>query len=77
MATSPGSDRRPLPLAKHEETSQSPSGASLRGGPIHNLIVLRAHRKWIERGCKEDTAIQDWLEAEAEVQAEIRRGRRY
>ena len=57
--------------------SPSPTVGMTESGPIHDLITQRAHRKWEERGCRKNAALQDWLEAEAEVQAEIRRGRRY
>jgi hypothetical protein len=45
-------------------------------GLIHDMIPQRAHLKWKARGCRSDTALQDWLEAEAEVRSEIRRERR-
>jgi hypothetical protein len=40
---------------------------------IHDMIAQRAYLKWKARGCQSDTALQDWLEAEAEVRTEIRR----
>jgi hypothetical protein len=35
------------------------------------MIARRAYIKWQGRGCPAGTALQDWLEAEAELQAEL------
>lgn len=43
---------------------------------IHDMIAQRAYLKWKCRGCLSNTALQDWLEAEAEVRTEIRRKKR-
>lgn len=43
---------------------------------IHDMIAKRAYLNWKARGCRSDTALQDWLEAEAEVRTEIRRKKR-
>lgn len=43
---------------------------------IHDMIAHRAYVKWKARGCRSDTALQDWLEAEAEVKSDIRCDRR-
>ena len=45
-------------------------------GPIRDMIAQRAYLKWIARGHRFDTALQDWLEAEAEVKTDIRCERR-
>jgi hypothetical protein len=43
---------------------------------IHDMIAHRDYMKWKIRGCRTDTALQDWLEAEAEVKSDIRCDRR-
>lgn len=50
----------------------SPSGVA----PSHEAIARRAYLKWQSRGCPPGTALQDWLEAEAELKAERSHGRR-
>lgn len=40
----------------------------------HDKIAMRAYQKWVQRGCVHGTDQQDWLEAEAELQAEVNRG---
>jgi hypothetical protein len=37
----------------------------------HDKIAKRAYEKWCQRGCKHGTHQQDWLEAEAELRAEM------
>jgi hypothetical protein len=44
--------------------------------PSHEAIARRAYLKWQVRGCPGGTALQDWLEAESELKAEIGQGRR-
>jgi len=38
-------------------------------------IAMRAYEKWIKRGRPQGTEMQDWLEAEMELKAEMSRGR--
>jgi hypothetical protein len=45
----------------------TPDCRSLR----HRLIERRAYHRWRAKGCPSGTALQDWLEAEAEVDAEL------
>ncbi len=45
----------------------SPSGIV----PAHEMIAKRAHQKWLARGNRNDTGLQDWLEAEAELKTEL------
>jgi hypothetical protein len=49
--------------------------APATAGPIHDLITRRAYLNWKARGCRYDTAVQDWLEAEAEILKELHHGR--
>ena len=39
----------------------------------HEAIVRRAHEKWVKRGCPAGMDLQTWLEAEAEVDADMNR----
>jgi Protein of unknown function (DUF2934) len=50
----------------------SPSGVA----PSHEAIARRAYLKWQARGRPSGTDLQDWLEAEAELKAELSQGRR-
>ncbi len=41
----------------------------------HEKVAMRAYQKWVHRGCPPaGTEKQDWLEAEAELKAEMSRG---
>ena len=39
----------------------------------HEKIAMRAYDKWCKRGCTSGCDRQDWLEAEAELRAEMTR----
>ena len=39
----------------------------------HDKIAMRAYEKWIKRGRPPGTDKQDWVEAEAELRAEMTR----
>jgi hypothetical protein len=39
----------------------------------HEKIAMRAYEKWVQHGRPCGTELQDWLEAEAELRAEISR----
>jgi hypothetical protein len=39
----------------------------------HDKIAMRAYEKWCKRGRPTGTQQQDWLEAEAELRAEMNR----
>jgi hypothetical protein len=41
----------------------------------HRLIERRAYERWKAKGCPSGTALQDWSEAEAEVDTELELGR--
>jgi len=47
------------PDANHQEALPRSVASPSRSGPVHTLIALRAHRKWLERGCQPNTALQD------------------
>jgi hypothetical protein len=39
----------------------------------HDKIAMRAYEKWCQKGRPSGTQVQDWLEAERELQAEFTR----
>ena len=39
----------------------------------HERIAQRAYEKWMKRGCPHGTDVQDWIEAERELAAELAR----
>jgi hypothetical protein len=39
----------------------------------HEKIAMRAYEKWIKRGRPHGSDVQDWVEAENELKAEITR----
>jgi hypothetical protein len=39
----------------------------------HEKIAMRAYEKWVKRGRPHGTHVQDWLDAERELQAEFSR----
>ncbi len=39
----------------------------------HERIAMRAYEKWVQRGRPHGTHMQDWLEAERELQSEATR----
>jgi hypothetical protein len=40
----------------------------------HERIAQRAYEKWVKRGGGHGNDMQDWMEAEAELRAELARG---
>lgn len=44
--------------------------------PSQEAIARRAYFKWQTRECPRGTHLQDWLESEAELKAELGQGRR-
>ena len=49
-------------------TSNQPSAKPL--AVPHEKVAARAYEKWCKRGRPQGTAMQDWLEAERELQME-------
>ena len=39
----------------------------------HDKVAKRAYEKWVQRGRPQGTDKQDWMEAEAEIRAEMAR----
>lgn len=40
----------------------------------HEKIAQRAYEKWVKRGMQHGRDAQDWMEAEAELRAEMAKG---
>ena len=54
-------------------TTTTPTTPHTTTGVAHEKIAMRAYDKWCKRGRPYGTARQDWLEAEAELRAEMAR----
>jgi Protein of unknown function (DUF2934) len=54
-------------------TPQVPTTATSSVKVPHEKIAMRAYEKWCKRGRPNGTHHQDWLEAEAELRAEMNR----
>ena len=50
-------------------TSQPASQAKVP----HDKIAMRAYEKWVKRGRQHGSDVQDWVEAENELRAEMAR----
>jgi len=55
----------------------SPSPASRKEGAriSSEAVAKRAYEKFLARGCRHGSDLQDWIEAERELRAEAERGR--
>ena len=49
----------------------SSQGAATSGSMPTEKIAMLAYQKWVKSGCKHGLDKQHWLEAEAEVKAEM------
>ena len=47
--------------------------AMMQNSVCQDKVAARAYQKWVQKGCKHGHDTQDWLEAEAEVKAEMAR----
>jgi hypothetical protein len=43
----------------------------LDGHIPHEMIAIRAHQLWVQRGCPEGQAEQDWFTARSELEQEL------
>ena len=59
------------PTAKPVSTPATAKPASSSVQVPHDRIAMRAYEKWMKRGCPQGTAVQDWIEAEAEVRRRL------
>lgn len=55
------------PTAKPTTPSTTVPGATVP----QEKIAMRAYEKWLQRGCTHGCDMQDWLEAEAELKAQV------
>jgi hypothetical protein len=68
--TSPTSTTRPTTTPSQGTPS---TGAGTGMQVPHDKIAARAYERWVKRGRPHGTDKQDWLEAEAELRAEMGR----
>jgi hypothetical protein len=70
-------------VKQKQDRSPSEPAAELLGGyatdsknllDLRRLIELRAYELWLQRGCGDGGAINDWLQAEAEINSGSDRG---
>ncbi len=62
--------------AQTSKTTQATAAAQSQQQPAHASVPLekvaaRAYQKWMQKGCKHGNDQQDWIEAEAELKAEL------
>jgi hypothetical protein len=68
--SSPSVGQQPQQYQQHQQHQQGSTGTSQVS---HDKIAMRAYEKWCQRGRPQGTQVQDWLEAERELQAEALR----
>ena len=56
-----------------QATVTAPSASAQTSLP-QDKVAMRAYQKWLQRGCKHGNDKQDWMDAEAEVRAEMMKG---
>jgi hypothetical protein len=66
--SSPISTSQPAP---RRATNASKPKQAAPATPAHEQIALRAYEIWFRNGCQDGRDVEDWLEAEAELHAEI------
>jgi Protein of unknown function (DUF2934) len=60
--------------ASAPQTAKGMQGtATMQQGDCQDKVAARAYQKWLQKGCKHGQDKQDWLEAEAEIKAEMAR----
>ena len=64
--------RAATPQQSHTQSHPSSMGSTTTKLP-HDKVAQRAYEKWCKRGCPHGSDRQDWLEAEAEIRAELSR----
>jgi len=58
------------------KSSQPQANAATQMSPPQEKVAARAYQKWMQKGCKHGHDQQDWLEAEAEIKAEMARAKK-
>ncbi len=70
--------RTSTPTATKSQQAQAAKPQSAAAAPptcaMQDKIAMLAYEKWIQKGCQHGNNQQDWLEAEAEVKAEMNKG---
>ena len=56
-----------------QTTGTMPQPAMMQNSVALDKVAARAYQKWLQKGCKHGDDKQDWLEAEAELKAEMAR----
>ncbi len=64
--------RKPRPVAESQFDTATPSSkparhARLSFDDLHACIAIRAYELYVQRGCREACAVEDWLDAEREI----------
>jgi hypothetical protein len=67
----------PQPTAKPVTPGTPPHGTPAGPSVPREKIAMRAYEKWLKSGCQHGCDRQHWLEAEAELRAEMARGNRH
>ena len=65
-------ERKPAPIVANQLSSAGPNNKPARQtrptfDDLHARITTRAYDLYVERGCREACALEDWLEAEREI----------
>jgi hypothetical protein len=65
-------ERKPHPVVVNQlGTAASSSKPARHAGPsfddLHARITTQAYELYVQRGCREDCAVEDWLDAEREI----------
>ena len=58
---------------KTTAATQSQACATTQACVPADKVAALAYQKWVKKGCKHGSDTQDWLEAEAELKAEMAR----
>src|SRR2546423_13814568 len=66
LPSSPGSAVLDLAVAVEVRTTQAPSGVPLQL-ELQERVRQRAYEIYVARGCNDGRALEDWLQAEAEI----------
>jgi hypothetical protein len=67
------------PVAKPTTSGIPPTATPPKSGTAvpREKVAMRAYEKWLKSGCQHGCDQQHWLEAEAELRAEMARGTRH
>lgn len=60
-------------MGKPMQTPTPTQPVMTHNSAAQDKVAARAYQKWMQKGCKHGTDTQDWLEAEAEIKAEMAR----